>query len=143
MRANLHPRAERGRFSRQSLIDRILEKIQAPAGGSRLDGFPFDEKPCWIWHGAMSKKRHDGRRPVISIGSKPCLVVGVLRINLSLLDGVPLSERDGYHACHAEGCDNPLCVNPFHAYWGTPEQNRRDRAVRQPHSFLRKDRRPC
>ena len=143
MKASTAPR-HRGRFTCQPLLDRLAEKIHAPAvTESRLPGFGFDETAHWMWAGALSKKRCGGRRPIIKIDESTNLVVGVLRIMLSLLDGVPLSERDGMHACHAEGCDIPLCVNPFHAYWGTPEQNRRDRHTRQPHSFLRKDTRPC
>jgi hypothetical protein len=47
---------------------------------------------------------------------------------LALTDGVPLWDREGLEGCHRPGvCDNPACCNPAHLYWGTAEENRRDR----------------
>lgn len=31
------------------------------------------------------------------------------------------------HLCHA--CNNQICSNPKHLYWGTPQENRRDQMI--------------
>lgn len=90
---------------------------------------------CWIWTGAYNrpgenfKRKHaagDSRRPVfklsVTIGN-----VYAHRLALALTDGVPLWQRKGLEACHRIECRNFQCVNPAHLYWGTPEQNRKDR----------------
>lgn len=52
-----------------------------------------------------------------------------------------------HHACHH--CDNKLCCNPLHIYWGTPKANSQDmtrrrrgnNGERSPHSRLTNDQR--
>ncbi len=130
-------------MKRRPLIERIADKIAAPPVPpllADLPGFPFDKTACWVWKAAYSQKVRGAwkapPRPVISVCGK---ILYTLRVMLSLLDGVPLDERDGLQACHT--CDNPDCVNPYHAYWGTDADNRRDRATRWPESFLSRARR--
>jgi hypothetical protein len=76
---------------------------------------------CWPWIGA---KR--GTRTIVG-----CLRVGnaspnAPRISLYLdgrdpPDGKPL-------ACHT--CDNPICVNPRHLWWGSNTDNMRDASAK-------------
>jgi len=97
---------------------------------------------CWTWTGAFSKKNR-GRpaRPVFWIAyvrppgeaakGSPQLLVPAARMALALTDDVPPWDRLGLEACHRPAvCANPACVNPAHLYWGTAEENRRDRYER-------------
>jgi hypothetical protein len=91
---------------------------------------------CWPWQGAYNrpgvnfKRKHqagESRRPVFHLPgpTQSGIKVYAHRFSLSLYDGVPVWERTGLEACHT--CGNFRCVNPAHLYWGTPEQNRKDR----------------
>lgn len=128
---------------KKSLFERISEKIDAPPVAPLLAamlGFSFDHDACWVWRGAYSQKVRGSwtapPRPVLKLAGKTTYV---LRVMLSILDGTPLDERSHLQACHR--CDNPDCVNPHHAYWGTHLDNHQDRRTRWPESFLRRDRR--
>jgi hypothetical protein len=89
---------------------------------------------CWRWVGAHSQKVHRGKkkgpsRPVVWLGPhQDSPVVHVARVALSLVDGVPLSDREGLEAAHVE-CINAWCWNPEHLAWRTPEGNRLDRVL--------------
>lgn len=99
--------------------------------------FGFSPIHCWIWIGAYSHKR-GGYRPAVQLAGRGSPVMSVLRLMLCLRDTVPLDLRDELQACHGP-CDNPKCVNPFHAYWGTSKSNHDDRRARQPWSYRRKE----
>ena len=121
-------RGQRPPYSTAPLMDRIENKL-------RIDGDDPIES-CWIWLGAYSTKT--GRpgsadRPVIQLAGRGSPVVNVLRVLLSMLDGVPLKKRRGVKACHK--CDDAQCVNPHHGYWGTDADNTADRMLRQPQTF--------
>lgn len=131
---------------------RLRTKIEAPASlladltYPGLMDFPFNPADHWIWIGAYSKKKGAGYdrgpdRPVIQLGRRGTPVVPVLRVMLSLKDGVPLYRRDGLFACHTEACSLPACVNPFHGYWGTSGRNHQDRERSAPHTFLKRSHR--
>ncbi len=121
-------RGQRPHYKTLPLLERIQNKVWVnPRTG------------CWIWRGAYSQKTGRWKagqtpdRPVIQLGGRGSPVVHVLRITLSLKDGVPLDDRAGIKACHT--CDNFRCVNPDHGYWGTDQQNSDDRMARQPETF--------
>jgi hypothetical protein len=62
--------------------------------------------------------------------STPCHIYGkerrphIYRQSLSEYLNTDLPQGNHIHACHA--CNNKLCNNPEHLYWGTPEENRKD-----------------
>lgn len=104
---------------RQDLAARFWAKVEAPdaAGHQR-------------WLGAHSEKRGYPARPIFWIAQLPAgghVIVPAFRLALSLTDGVPLYDREGWFACHRPSCAHPWCVNPAHGYWGTREENHRDR----------------
>lgn len=92
---------------------------------------------CWEWQGAYNRpsdvfrRKHGGgvsARPTFSWRTPAGIVtVYAHRLALSLMDDVPLYDREGLEACHRPECSNYRCVNPAHLYWGTPEDNRNDR----------------
>jgi hypothetical protein len=73
---------------------------------------------CWPWLASCVKGR--GR---ISLGGKMHLAP---RISLVLRDRA--WPADGLVACHS--CDNALCVNPKHLWWGTVADNNRDTSIK-------------
>lgn len=51
-----------------------------------------------------------------------------LRANRAMLIIATGVIPSGKYACHS--CDNPLCVQPDHLFWGTAEENTRDMIVK-------------
>lgn len=93
---------------------------------------------CHPWLGAKSKKRGGTRRGHIQFGGRGTPQVLAHVVALALKDaGEPLLYSDliRFHpetgerleACHSCSAPQGNCMNPDHLYWGTPEQNRRDR----------------
>ena len=73
---------------------------------------------CLEWQGATQKGYG-----AIRIGGKSGKTVRVHRISLELRCGsAPEGKK---HALHT--CNNRLCVNPWHLYWGDDADNQRDR----------------
>jgi hypothetical protein len=81
---------------------------------------------CWIWTGGTARKRHGIRRPKMHYGIRRRNTISPARFILSICDGVPLADREGYEACH--GCRDELCVNPRHLRWGTRGENESEKA---------------
>lgn len=72
---------------------------------------------CWPWLGrVMTARRGYGR---LKFKGR---YVGAHRMALTLAKGQP--PADGMFACHS--CDNPVCCNPAHLWWGTHEDNMAD-----------------
>lgn len=73
---------------------------------------------CWIWTGRLCPKGY-GRWPRSEFSQ--------LAHRIMLDRYVPCPDP-ALFACHH--CDNPPCVNPAHLYWGTVQDNNRDRDAR-------------
>jgi len=91
--------------SRRRPIDERLAKFRVVRG----------ENECWGWSGC-----HNGvGYPVLRVDKR-------LRVATQLAleaDGRP-APSDEHVACHT--CDNPICTNPRHLWWGTEKDNMRD-----------------
>lgn len=75
----------------------------------------IDERGCWIWQGATNESNYG----VVHWYGK---ATNVHRLSLAMTTG--LMPR-GHQACHT--CNNPICYNPDHLYWGTHEDNLADK----------------
>lgn len=97
----------------EDFIRRFWEKVEK-AG-------PDD---CWLWKGAPSsggKSGYHNKYGVIKL-SKSRKLIRSNRAVLLISVGEP--PEPGMYACHR--CDNSLCCNPKHLYWGTHQQNTED-----------------
>lgn len=91
----------------------------APRSTRQFWDFVDTSGDCWIWTGPTIKKGYGAwcGQGVKSLAH---------RYALGLLEPCP---DPSLFACHH--CDNPPCVNPNHLYWGTVQDNTRDRDERQ------------
>jgi hypothetical protein len=79
-----------------------------------------DENSCWPWVGGWTDKDGRGRWRLEGksmISSRAALLIS---------KGPPPNDNWDLQACHT--CDNPGCCRPEHLFWGTREQNMRDKA---------------
>lgn len=86
-----------------SIKEHILQKIEM-----------IPECGCWIWMGSKDKDGYG----LISINSK---YIGAHRVSWKLHFG-PIPNN--LFVCHH--CDTPSCVNPYHLFLGTHQDNMKD-----------------
>jgi len=75
---------------------------------------------CWPWLAGLFARGYGAFKVVV--GPREYRQIHASRISLFLATG---NNGDGLLACHT--CDNPICCNPSHLFWGTPLDNERDK----------------
>lgn len=103
-------RAPAARRSRFTVSERFWRKVQR--GG---------ESECWPWTGRTTSYGHGQFWISPDRGQDSAHAFA-----LELATGQ--RRPDGQHCCHH--CDNPICCNPAHLYYGTPRQNSADMVKR-------------
>lgn len=127
-------------LDRPSLWERFWSKVDTTGGA----------EACWPWTGAMSKKRkgvagwtfrgvfwvrakktgtrkNAGQRLVLAHRFSLCLLHGGVELDALLADYDLTHFEDGQRREAAHTCNNRICCNPTHLYWGTEDENRDDR----------------
>lgn len=102
-------------------ISARLESQATRSDASRLASFQVRKgaSECWGWSGS-----HNG------VGYGKMRIRGRYRLATHVAlecDGRPRPSPK-HVACHT--CDNPICTNPGHLWWGTEEENMQDAAAK-------------
>lgn len=85
---------------------------------------------CWEWKGGIGSTGY-GVVKVKTTGR--WRTIAASRFALEIAEGL----RDDMQALHH--CDNPLCCNPAHLYWGTPQDNVNDMRSRNRARYVSKE----
>ena len=102
-----HPR-------RRPLADRFWEKVDTSGGPDA----------CWPWTAGRTTRSHGPSvyyYGLIRAGDGERRILLAHRVALMLDTGEMPEDRD---ACHT--CDNTLCCNPAHLFWGSHRENMLD-----------------
>lgn len=76
---------------------------------------------CWGWKGQVNNKGYG----MIALPKPARRSVLAHRLSFQLFNGeIP----DGMHVLHK--CDNPICCNPRHLFWGTQTDNMQDASAK-------------
>lgn len=104
-----------------------------------LDDYPIQEKfwakvdkisnidGCWIWLGAVGSTGYGN----VGVNRKHIKKTYQAHLVSLLFSGINIPE--GMLACHI--CDNRLCVNPEHIFFGTHQDNSDDKVSKLRHRF--------
>lgn len=77
---------------------------------------------CHLWIGARTGvcRKHDGRPEVKHEGKS---------VNPARLVCAEMHGPSDLDACHVPPCNNRMCINPDHLYWGTQLDNEADKRL--------------
>lgn len=76
---------------------------------------------CWIWNGSLDQKGYG----VVKIGIGPNgKMIRAHRLSILIRD----EKLEKLLLCHH--CDNKICVNPNHLFYGTNKDNMRDKVLK-------------
>jgi hypothetical protein len=81
---------------------------------------------CWLWDGALSRKRYDQRRPSFWLNG---IAQNAARVMCAWVHGpAPSADHHAGHTCPSG--ENSRCVSPFHLVWQSPHDNYEARRTR-------------
>lgn len=83
-----------------------------------------DRQVCWPWKGSINKS---DSRPYFTVAGKRRTAYALV---IELASGELQGTRVARHSC-----DNPICCNPAHLSWGTPQDNSNDMKDRERHGL--------
>lgn len=111
----------------REFLARFWAKVDTSAGWDK----------CWRWRGLHNPAGGNGttQRPRMRApkfyGRRTHVYVAPFM--LAVVDGLTFKELEEVldagikQACHKPICPHPWCINPTHLYWGTKDENIRDR----------------
>ena len=99
------------------LLEGKIGELRAMRFWSKVDMRGPDE--CWNWQASVNARGY-GRFKLASYQNATASRVALI--------AAKREEPDGMQVLHT--CDNPSCCNPAHLYFGTHEQNMRDKVAR-------------
>jgi len=83
---------------------------------------PYEGGEHWIWIAGVRNKLRTHKQPVVRYGGKLRFAA---RVICTILKKFDLNSK--LQINHVQSCNNSLCVNPDHIYFGTQYENMQDR----------------